>query len=69
MILELVTAGSTQLLKAQAYLDPGSGSFIIQLVIAALVGAAFVFRGTLSKIKRFFNRSKTDEVEEPKDGE
>jgi hypothetical protein len=69
MILELVTANSALLLKAQAYLDPGSGSFLIQLLLAGLVGAAFILRSSWGKIKRFFNRSKTEEVEEPKDGE
>ena len=37
-----------------AYLDPGSGSFLIQLAIAALVGMAVVFRSQWSKIKKFF---------------
>jgi hypothetical protein len=37
-----------------AYLDPGSGSFLIQLAIAALVGIAIVFRSQWSKIKKFF---------------
>lgn len=69
MTFDLLTASSALLLKAQAYLDPGSGSFLIQLLIAGLVGAAFIFRSSWGKIKRFFNRSKTEEVEEPNDGE
>jgi hypothetical protein len=46
-----------------AYLDPGSGSFLIQLAIAALVGMAVVFRSQWSKIKRFFG-GKTSKPEE-----
>jgi hypothetical protein len=44
-------------LRPQAYLDPGSGSFIIQLLIAGLVGAGFLVKAYWTKIKRLFNRS------------
>ena len=40
--------------KDHAYLDPGSGSFIIQLIIASLVGVGFLVRSSWSKITRFF---------------
>jgi hypothetical protein len=36
------------------YLDPGSGSFLIQLLIAALLGAGIVLRAYWSKIKKLF---------------
>ena len=55
-----------------AYLDPGSGSFIIQLAIAALVGLAVVFRSQWSKIKKLFGgKSSTpkDEEDENEDNE
>lgn len=39
---------------AYAYLDPGTGSFIFQLVIAGLAGAAFVIKMYWKKIKTFF---------------
>ncbi len=32
-------------LRPAAYLDPGTGSFIIQMLIAAALGAAFLMRG------------------------
>ena len=38
------------------YLDPGSGSFLIQLLIAALLGGAFVVRSYWGKILDFFRR-------------
>ncbi len=44
-------------LRPQAYLDPGSGSFIIQLLIAGLVGAGFLVKAYWKKIKGLFNRS------------
>ena len=36
---------------AMAYVDPGSGSLIIQMLIAASVGAVFYFRQVRDKIK------------------
>jgi len=44
-------------LRPQAYLDPGSGSFLIQLLIAGLVGAGFLIKAYWKKIKGLFNRS------------
>jgi hypothetical protein len=46
------------------YLDPGSGSYLLQLLIAALVGSAFVLRTFWSRIKNFFMRNRQDETEE-----
>lgn len=37
-----------------AYLDPGSGSYLLQLLIAGLVGSLFVIRASWDKIKNFF---------------
>jgi len=37
-----------------AYLDPGSGSFIIQLVIATVLGSLFIIKGYWKKIVAFF---------------
>jgi hypothetical protein len=34
------------------YLDPGSGSFLIQLLIAAIAGAGIAIAASWSKIKR-----------------
>lgn len=54
--------------KDSAYLDPGSGSFIIQLIIASLVGIGFVVRGYWSKITGFF-RGDSSEGEDEGDDE
>ena len=44
------------------YLDPGSGSFLIQLLIAALLGLGVAIRASWSKIKGWFGiKSKADE--------
>ena len=36
------------------YLDPGSGSFLIQLLIAALLGLGIAIRASWGKIKGWF---------------
>ena len=46
------------------YLDPGSGSFLIQLIIAGVLGAGFVIRASWGKIKAFFTRTPVEAVEE-----
>jgi len=40
--------------SAYAYLDAGTGSQIIQIVIAGSVGAIFAFKVYFKKIKLFF---------------
>jgi ABC-type dipeptide/oligopeptide/nickel transport system permease subunit len=56
-----------------AYLDPGSGSFLIQLAIAALVGMAVVVRSQWSKIKKILggksSKSKEEDENENDDDE
>jgi hypothetical protein len=52
------------LLGRDLYLDPGSGSYLLQLLIAALVGSAFMLRTFWSRIKSFFMRNQQDETEE-----
>jgi hypothetical protein len=44
------------------YIDPGSGSYLVQLIIAGALGIAFFFRNIKNYIKAFFTRSnrKTD---------
>ncbi len=61
---------------AQNYLDPGSGSIIIQLIIGTVLGLGVVVRVFWGKIKGFFTRNKgesdlvldpTTVVEDPSD--
>jgi hypothetical protein len=33
-----------------AYLDPGSGQFILQILVASLVGVGFFFRSTWARL-------------------
>jgi hypothetical protein len=49
-----------------AYLDPGTGSYILQLIIGVLIGAAFAIRFYWKKIWSFLGnrRSKRQKNEE-----
>ena len=42
--------------EAAAYLDPGSGSFVFQILISALLGAAVVLKTSWRRIRDFFTR-------------
>jgi hypothetical protein len=43
-------------LSPPAYLDPGSGSYLIQLLVAGALGAALVIRMQWDRIKNIFRR-------------
>lgn len=36
-----------------AYLDPGSGSYVLQLLIAGILGSLFLLRGYIGRIRSF----------------
>ncbi len=59
----------TPLLKPLAYLDPGSGSILIQVLAAALLGAAFLIKVYFGKIKAFFGKLFSRNKPEPRDEE
>lgn len=44
---------------ALAYIDPGTGSFVIQGIIAAVVGAGFAIKMFWHRIKAFFTGKPT----------
>lgn len=48
------------ILDPSVYLDPGSGSIIIQLIIATILGLGVVIRSQWSKIKKFFGKKTID---------
>lgn len=40
------------------YIDPGSGSYLVQVIIAAALSVAFFFRNIKMYIKSIFTRTK-----------
>ena len=51
-----------------AYIDPGSGSFILQALIATLAGALVVVNIYWQKIKRFLGLASDDDDEQGQSG-
>lgn len=56
---------------AYAYLDPGTGSLIVQTVIAAVIGSLFAIKIYWQKLKAFLLRRKLNRKERvlPVEGE
>lgn len=42
--------------EAHAYLDPGAGSYALQIIIASLLGGAFFLKTQWRRIKGFLDR-------------
>jgi nitrate/nitrite transporter NarK len=61
MILALVMLPT----PALAYIDPGTGSFVIQGIIAAVVGAGFAVKMYWHRIKSLFTGKPMPEDDDP----
>lgn len=44
--------------QASAYIDPGSGSFFVQMLLAGILGAGMAIKAYWHRIKAFFGGSK-----------
>ena len=44
--------------QALIYIDPGSGSYLVQAIVAAALGAAFFIKTSWWRIKMFFHKKK-----------
>ena len=49
--------------EAYAYLDPGTGSMVIQVIIATFAAIACTFKIWYSKIKGIFTKNKDNETD------
>jgi hypothetical protein len=45
------------------YVEPGSGSYLIQAIVAAALGAAFYVKTAWWRIKEFFRKKETKKDE------
>ena len=43
------------------YIDPGSGSYLVQVIIAGILGIAFYFKTIWTKIKSIFGARRKEE--------
>ena len=46
------------------YIDPGSGSYILQMIIAAVLGVSFFFKNFWLTVKSYFTGKKPKQEEE-----
>ncbi len=53
---------------AHAYLDPGTGSYILQMVLAGVLGGLYIFKGYVARVFNFI-RSMFTKVDKEKDAE
>jgi hypothetical protein len=65
VLQSLLQTSLTSFLRGQeAYLDPGSGSYLLQLLIASFLGGLFALRASWGRIKSFFQKRSSSEEEE-----
>lgn len=50
--------------EASAYLDPGSGSYMIQILIGLFLGGFFTLKIYWRRLKAYFSKDKTGEETE-----
>jgi hypothetical protein len=46
------------------YIDPGSGSYLVQMIIAGVLAGLFYFKNLWWKVKSFFTKGKRDSASE-----
>ena len=63
----MITIIASIVSKPLPYLDPGSGSILIQLAVGAVLGAGVLIRVFWKNIKAFFSGKKVedDSIEDP----
>ena len=61
LVLVLFVGGFAFPLPVYAYLDPGTGSYIFQLIIGGFVGALFLVKVYWDRIKSLFVKGKQEE--------
>jgi uncharacterized membrane protein YhhN len=54
----------TLVADAEAYLDPGTGSFVFQTIIAMVVGSLFALKTYWQRIKAMLSRQSATPVED-----
>ena len=60
-LLLLVASVSLVPAEAHAYIDPGAGSYLVQVLVAGVMGAVMVARTHWQRIKAFFGAGPADD--------
>jgi len=53
--------------QAHAYLDPGTGSYLIQIIIASVAGAGYLLKTNWGKVKDIFSKKNKKKAENEKE--
>ncbi len=69
LILLFTSTLFSKLGRDLAYLDPGSGSYFIQLLLASLMGALFILGVYRKKVTNFFRDLFSTREDDDKPGE
>jgi hypothetical protein len=51
------------------YLDPGSGSYILQILLAGLLGGFFIIKTNWLKIRSMFSKKNSDQKDDTGNGQ
>jgi hypothetical protein len=62
--VQLISGGAQ---SVRAYLDPGSGSFLLQLIISGLLGGLLAAKVFWRKLRSLFGRKPADNDREERD--
>lgn len=62
MIILLLSIPFSKVMKPELYLDPGSGSFVIQIAIGFIVGSLVVMKAYWAKVRAFFAKDGSNNV-------
>ncbi len=54
--------------NAWAYIDAGTGSYILQALVAGFFGGLFIFKQYYARIKNYFSKSNSDDELDESDG-
>jgi hypothetical protein len=46
------------------YIDPGSGSYLVQMIIAGVLAGLFYFKNLWARFKSLFSKTKKDDPSE-----
>jgi hypothetical protein len=53
------------MIQSLLYVDPGSGSYLVQVIAAAALGVAFFFKNIKLYIRSFFTRTPKEKNDNP----
>ncbi len=67
LIYTLILLNIFSISNAYAYIDPGSGSIILQAILGAIAAGGLTIKIYWNKLKDFFKRKKTDKLDQKQD--